>query len=60
MPGPTPPAVPLSEEERHALHTMIRAHKTPQHLRFRAHVSLLWAEGLTAPDGARRLAMLLT
>ena len=29
MPGPKPPAVPLSEEERQALHTMIRAHKTP-------------------------------
>jgi putative transposase len=40
MPGPTPPAVPLSEEERPALHTLIRAHKTPQHLSFRAHVLL--------------------
>jgi putative transposase len=55
MPGPKPPTVPLSEEERHALHTMIRAHKTPQHLSFRAHVILLLAEGLTAPDVARRL-----
>src|SRR3954453_23439040 len=55
MPGPKPPAVPLSEEERHALHTLIRAHKTPQHLRFRAQVILLLAEGLTAPDVARRL-----
>jgi putative transposase len=55
MPGPKPPAVPLSEEERHALHTMIRAHKTPQHLSFRAHVILLLAEGLPAPDVARRL-----
>jgi len=34
---------------------MIRAHKTPQHLRFRAHVILLLAEGLSAPDVARRL-----
>jgi len=34
---------------------MIRAHKTPQHLSFRAHVILLLAEGLTAPDVARRL-----
>jgi hypothetical protein len=41
MPGPQPPAVPLSEEERQALHTMIRAHKTPQHLSFRAQVILL-------------------
>jgi DNA-binding NarL/FixJ family response regulator len=55
MPGPKPPAVPLSEEERHALHTLIRAHKTPQHLSFRAQVVLLLAEGLTAPDVARRL-----
>src|SRR5438132_11467214 len=55
MPGPKPPAVPLSEEERHTLHTMIRAHKTPQHLSFRAHVILLLAEGLTAPEVARRL-----
>jgi transposase len=55
MPGPKPPAVPLSEEERQALHTMIRAHKTPQHLSFRAHGILLLAEGLTAPDVARRL-----
>src|SRR5215468_4839276 len=55
MPGPKPPAVLLSEAERHALHTMIRAHKTPQHLSFRAQVILLLAEGLTAPDVARRL-----
>jgi len=55
MPGPQPPAVPLSEEERQALHTLIRAHKTPQHLSFRAHVILLLAEGLNAPDVARRL-----
>jgi len=26
MPGPKPPVVPLAEEERHTLHTMIRAH----------------------------------
>ena len=39
MPGPKPPAVPLSEEERQALHTMIRAHKTPNTC-FRAHVIL--------------------
>ena len=55
MPGPKPPAVPLSEEERHALHTMIRAHKTPQHLSFRAQVILLLAEGYSAPEVARRL-----
>src|SRR5439155_1597990 len=55
MPGPTPPRVPLSEEERQVFHTMIRAHKTPQHLSFRAQIILLLAEGLPAPDVARRL-----
>src|SRR4029450_12507641 len=49
MPGPKPPAVPLSETERHALHTLIRAHKTPQHLSFRAHVILLWGAALPHP-----------
>jgi transposase len=55
MPGPKPPAVSLSEAERQALLTLIRAHKTPQHLSFRAHVILRLAEGLTAPEVARRL-----
>jgi putative transposase len=55
MPGPRPPTVPLSEEERQALHTMTRAHKTPQHLSFRAQIILLLAEGLDAPAVARRL-----
>jgi len=55
MPGLKPPAVPVSEEEHQALHAMIRAHKTPQHLSFRAQVILLLAEGLTAPDVARCL-----
>src|ERR1043166_3825959 len=55
MPGPQPPAVPLSEAERQALHTLIRAHKTPPPLEFRPHVILLLAWGLTAPDVARRL-----
>jgi putative transposase len=55
MSGPKPPTVPLSEAERRALHTLTRAHKTPQHLSFRAQGILLLAEGLSAPDVARRL-----
>jgi transposase len=55
MPGPQPPTVPLSEEEHQGLHTMIHAHKTPQHLSFRARIILLLAEGLPAPEVARRL-----
>ena len=55
MPGPRPPPVPRSEAERQALHTMTRAHKTPQHLSFRAQIILLLAEGLDALAVARRL-----
>jgi DNA-binding NarL/FixJ family response regulator len=47
--------MPLSDEERHTLHTLIRAHKTPQHLRVRAQGILLLAEGRTAPEVARHL-----
>ena len=47
--------MPLLEEERQALHTMIRAHTTPQHLRCRAQMILLLADGLPAPASARRL-----
>jgi putative transposase len=55
MPGPKPPVVPLSDAARQALHALMRAHKTPQHYSFRAHIILLLAEGYTAPAVARRL-----
>src|SRR5262245_110063 len=55
MPGPQPPTVPVSEAERQELLTLIRAHKTPQHFSFRAHIILLLADGLNAPTVARRL-----
>lgn len=55
MPGPKPPEVPLTETERQELTQLIRAHKTPQHLSFRAQVILRLAEGLNAPEVARRL-----
>ena len=55
MPGPQPPNVLLSEAERQDLHTLIRAHKTPQHHSFRAQILLLLAEGLNAPAVARHL-----
>src|SRR6516164_3071881 len=55
MPGPKPPAVPLSEAERHALLRVIRAHTTPHHSSFRAHMLLRLADGHTAPEVARRL-----
>ena len=55
MPGPKPPAVPLSEAEHQELLRLIRAHTTPQHYSFRAHILLLLADGHTAPEVARRL-----
>ena len=55
MPGPKPPEVPLTEAEHQELLQLIRAHKTPQHLSFRAQVILRWAEGRNAPEVARRL-----
>jgi putative transposase len=55
MPGPQPPKVLLSEAERQDLHTLTRAHKTPQHHSCRAQIILLLAEGLNAPEVARRL-----
>jgi hypothetical protein len=55
MPGPKPPTVPLSETERQELLRLIRAHTTPQHYRFRAHIILLLADGPNAPEVARRV-----
>jgi transposase len=44
----------LSEAQRQELCDLIRAHKTPQHYSFRAHIILLLAEGYNAPEVARR------
>lgn len=55
MPGPKPPQVPLTEMEREELKALVRAHKTSQQIAFRARIILLLAEGLTAPEVARRL-----
>jgi len=55
MPGPKAPSVPLSADERQELLTLIRAHKTPQHFSFRAHIILQLAEGYNAHEVARHL-----
>ena len=55
MPGPKAPSVPLSADERQELLTLIRAHKTPQHFSFRAHIILQLAEGYNAREVARHL-----
>jgi putative transposase len=45
MPGPKAPQISLSPDERQELVTLIRAHKTPQHLSFRAQLILQLADG---------------
>jgi putative transposase len=55
MPGPKPPEVPLIDTEREELKSLVRAHKTSQQIAFRARIILLLADGLNAPEVARRL-----
>jgi putative transposase len=45
MPGPKPSEIALSPDERQELERLIRAHKTPQHVRFRAQLVLQLADG---------------
>jgi putative transposase len=45
MPGPTAPKVVLCEDEHQELLTLIRAHKTSQHVSFRAQIILRLADG---------------
>ena len=56
MPGPKPPAVPLSEAERQELQSLVRARTTGQQLALRARIILLLAEGRNAPQVAQVLA----
>lgn len=55
MPGPTSPQIVLSEPERQELIMLIRAHKTPQHISFRAHIILRLADGHNTRDVADHL-----
>jgi putative transposase len=55
LPGPKPPAVPLTETEREELKALVRAHKTSQQIALRARIILLLATGLDAHEVARRL-----
>jgi putative transposase len=56
MPGPKAPQISLSSQERQELLTLIRAHKTPQHLSFRAQIILRLADGDTTREVADRLS----
>jgi hypothetical protein len=53
MPGPKPPVVRLSPDERQELEQLTRAHKTAQQLVLRARIILLLADGRNAPETAQ-------
>ncbi len=57
MPGPKPPEIVLSSEERAELERLAQAHTTGQQLAVRARIVLLGAEGLTTSEVARRLRL---
>ena len=56
MPGPKPPEVALSPDERQELVRLTRAHKTPQHVSFRAQVILQLADGHNTREVADALS----
>lgn len=57
MPGPKPPQIVLSSEQRIALENVVRAHTSGQALVRRARVVLLAAMGYSNMDIARQLPM---
>ena len=57
MPGPRPPSVVLTDEERRGLERLVRRHTTGQQLADRARIVLLAAEGLNNSEVARQLTL---
>ena len=57
MPGPKPPSVELTTEERDDLENLVRRHKAGQQLVDRARIVLLAAEGKNNSEIARELAL---
>jgi len=57
MPGPKPPVVELTDEERRALAGLVRRHTTGQQVADRARIVLLAAEGLNNSEIARQLSL---
>jgi putative transposase len=57
MPGPKPPEIVLSGDERTALERLARAHTTGQQLALRARIVLLAADGLSTSEVARMLGV---
>ena len=57
MPGPRPPAVELTDEERRELEGIARRHETGQQMADRARIVLRAADGLNNSEIARDLAL---
>jgi putative transposase len=57
MPGPKPPVVDLTDEERRELEGLVRRHKTAQQVAERARIVLLAADGLNNSEIARQLGL---
>ena len=57
MPGPLPPAIDLSAEERQALDALARRHTVPQQVAVRARIIQVAAEGRNTCQIARQLGL---
>jgi transposase len=57
MPGPRPPTVELTDEERRELEGLARRHKTGQQVADRARIVLRAADGLNNSEIARELTL---
>ena len=57
MPGPKPPEISLTTDERTALERLARARTTSQHLALRARIVLLAADGQNSSAVARALGV---
>jgi putative transposase len=57
MPGPKPPCVDLTGEERRELEALVRRHTTGQQVAERARIVLLAADGLNNSEIARQLTL---
>jgi putative transposase len=55
MSSPKRPKITVSAAEHQALHTLIRAHKTPQHFSFRAQIILRLGQGHRVTEVAKHL-----
>jgi transposase len=57
MPGPKPPEIVLTPDDRGELERLVRARTTAQHLAIRARIVLFAADGLSTEAIARRIGL---